>query len=1063
MKTKLHLVHLEDSAADAELIRAELRKAGLECEVRRVETEADYRQALEEFLPDVILGDYALPSYSGPAALELKLKLCPEVPFIFVSGTIGEEAAVETLKSGAVDYVLKDRLHRIVPAIQRALAGNEGRPENLAKEGERRLARQRNALITLAASKVLAESDFEGAIRHICEIAAETLEVARASVWLHNEDRSSIVCLNLFDRSTGRHTSGAELAATQYPSYFKALEEVRIIAAEDAFADERTREFGPDYLKPLGIGAMLDAPIHSRGEAHGVLCHEHAGGPRPWTSDEKTFAVAIANFVTLAIEGHERRLAVRALAESEERFREIAENMQEVFYSLDAATGRFLYVNPAYERVWGRRSDMLSGPGPHLETIHPDDREAVQSTRARQAIGQRTVSEYRIVRPDQSLRWVRDHACPVLDPLSGKVIRVVGVIGDITEAKVAEEAMQQSLERFRMLSKATNDAIWDWDLVDDKLQWGNEALHAMFGFEPGEIGHTIEDWVALIHDEDRERILSELGQTIDAGAEQWSGEYRFRRRDGTFAHVLDRGHIIRDTAGKAVRMIGAMTDITERKESENRIAEQAALLDAASDAILLMTLGDRILFWNRGAERMFGWQGPEALGHNARELLALEAAKFDEANRAVKADGKWQGELAATAKDGRKLLTALRCSVVRDSAGAASSILAILTDITQQKALEAQFLRAQRMESIGTLASGIAHDLNNVLAPLLMSVELLKSEVGDSARPLLDTLETSSKRGADLVRQVLSFARGLEGERVVVNLPLIFKDIASIMQKTFPKNIRCEITAPPDTWDAMGDPTQLHQVFMNLCVNARDAMPQGGRISILLENVRVDEVYARLNPDAKPGSYVRASVTDTGTGVPEAIREKIFEPFFTTKEVGRGTGLGLSTTIGIVRSHGGFISLYSEPGRGAQFKVYLPAAPHGSVPQREPASKNALPAGSGELILVVDDEEGVRAIARATLERFGYRVILAANGAEAVAIYAQRSGEIAAVITDMTMPVMDGPATIVAIRALNPHVPIIASSGVATHAPGTKHSIAKPYSAATLLNTLAAALSDNPG
>jgi len=366
------------------------------------------------------------------------------------------------------------------------------------------------------------------------------------------------------------------------------------------------------------------------------------------------------------------------------------------------------------------------------------------------------------------------------------------------------------------------------------------------------------------------------------------------------------------------------------------------------------------------------------------------------------------------------------------------------------------------MESIGTLAGGIAHDLNNILAPIMMSVEMLKLTATDpQARSVLETIEVSSRRGADIVRQVLSFARGLVGERVEVQPKHLLKELESIIKDTFPKDIRLKFSIPGDTWTILGDPTQIHQILLNLCVNARDAMPHGGNLAISVENCVLDEHYVAMNAQARPGRYVQISVTDSGTGIPPGLIDKIFEPFFTTKELHKGTGLGLSTVMAIVKSHDGIINVYSEPGTGTTFTLYLPAVETSSTRRKEQSEQAALPRGNGETVLVVDDEASVLTITSQTLQAYGYRVLSAVDGAHAVAMYAQHQNEIAAVLTDMMMPVMDGPATIRALLRINPAVKIIAASGLDAHGiavkvsdASVKHFLMKPYTTGALLKAL---------
>jgi signal transduction histidine kinase/CheY-like chemotaxis protein len=403
--------------------------------------------------------------------------------------------------------------------------------------------------------------------------------------------------------------------------------------------------------------------------------------------------------------------------------------------------------------------------------------------------------------------------------------------------------------------------------------------------------------------------------------------------------------------------------------------------------------------------------------------------------------------------------------VFKDAGGRPIRAVGTCQDITERKHLEQQFLRAQRMESVGVLAAGIAHDLNNVLAPILMAADLFDEPVtSDNDRAVWKLVHDSAERGASLVKQVLSFARGVHGERVAVNPATLAYDVVKVMRETFPKSISIDMTAQPDVWTFMGDATQVHQVIMNLCVNARDAMPNGGAIRVVVENTILDQTYAAMASDARPGPYVLVRVADTGVGIPEDVRDRIFEPFFTSKELGKGTGLGLSTSLAIVKSHDGFLTVESEVGVGTTFTVYFPAD-MSTISEEYEAARPTPARGNGELILVVDDELAIRQMVERTLVAFGYRVVLAANGAEAVSIYAEQDGRIAAVLTDMAMPIMDGPAMVVALRALDPHVTVIGSSGLDGGSIGRArtgafaHFVPKPYTAEALLTTLAYALS----
>ena len=505
----------------------------------------------------------------------------------------------------------------------------------------------------------------------------------------------------------------------------------------------------------------------------------------------------------------------------------------------------------------------------------------------------------------------------------------------------------------------------------------------------------------------------------------------------------------------------------DRQSADARIREQASLLDKAQDAILVRDLNHTITYWNKSAERLYGWTAEEAIGQSVEALLYRTNTEFARAHELTLSAGEWVGEMTQIDKEGREITIEARWNLVRNEQGVPVCVFAINTDISEHRKLEQQFLRAQRLESIGTLAGGIAHDLNNILAPISMAIELLRMRGPDErSSELLDTIGSSAKRGADMVGQVLSFARGMEGLRVEVRPHRLIMEIEGILRDTFLRNVEMQVLASRDLWAIRGDPTQLHQVLLNLCVNARDAIAEGGSIFISGENVQIDATFAAMNLAAKEGPHVCVEVRDTGEGIPAELMDRIFDPFFTTKSVGKGTGLGLSTSLAIVKSHGGFIFASSDPGDGTRFRVYLPASPVGKGPDVA-RSEQGLQEGKGEMILIVDDEPSIRKVTQQTLDALGYRTCLAANGAEAISRYADAPSEIDVVLTDMMMPIMDGPETIRRLLAINPAVRIIATSGVTATRElaeisenGVKNFLPKPYTAEELVACLRQALSD---
>ncbi len=762
-----------------------------------------------------------------------------------------------------------------------------------------------------------------------------------------------------------------------------------------------------------------------------------------------------------------RKSASEALERSEGQLRVLAAQLQMEHTRLVEAqalarVGSWETDLATMEVIWSEEVYRICGKDPatfkpthqlFLDLVHPEDRERVNHCFL-QSLGQPSAFtlEHRLLLSDGEIRFVEERWNCFNDD-KGTPVRVFGTCRDISESKqVAAEAHRVSA-LLRAVADGTPDAVFVKDLSGCYLLM-NEAGARLVGRPMEEI--LGKDDTAIFGTEGA-RVTMESDRRVMISDRPQTSEEVLTAAGVTRTYLATKAPY-RDEHGKVVGMIGISRDITERKQAMERIAEQAALIDEARDAIYVRDLDHRITFWSKGAERLFGWTAGAALGRSVREVLPVTPEEFAEADRTVRAAGAWHGELQFTSRAGTVVTLDSRWTLMRDGNGAPRSILTIDTDITESRNLQQQFLRSQRMESIGTLAGGIAHDLNNALAPIIMSLDLLKMRFPDAeSMDLLGIIGSSAQRGADMVRQVLSFARGVEGRQEVVRIPLLIEEVAKIANETFLKHIRIKINLAAGLWPVIGDPTQLHQVLLNLCVNARDAMPQGGTLTISAENISIDEHYAGLYDGAQPGFHLLLQVEDTGTGMSSEVMEKIFDPFFTTKELGQGTGLGLSTSIAIVKSHGGFLRVDSTIGEGTRFKIYLPAQP-GSGSEALAPDRKEWPRGHGEMILVVDDEQRVREITQQTLEAFGYRVVLANDGADAVAVYASRPAEIAAVLTDMMMPVMDGPTAILVLRRLNPHLPILAASGLALNehvakvtSLGVKHFLAKPYTAQALL------------
>ncbi|MDB6021191.1 MAG: hybrid sensor histidine kinase/response regulator, partial [Pedosphaera sp.] len=614
-----------------------------------------------------------------------------------------------------------------------------------------------------------------------------------------------------------------------------------------------------------------------------------------------------------------------------------------------------------------------------------------------------------------------------LERLTPAIRRALREAADRVRRRQAEESLRASEERFRTVFESAPIGVLNADAAG-RIMRANRTLQQMLGYTEAELQNFTG--MQLTHEEDVERTVNAFEALLAGTTERVRHEKRYRRKDQSFVWVQITATAIRDAKGNFLYTVALVEDLTERKLAEEQMRDQAKLLDMAHDAIVVKDAEGRITSWNRGAVELYGWSAEEVLGRKVTEILYSDPASYETIKKGLLAHGDWSGELHQRTRAGNEVIVNSRATLMCDEKGNPKSILVINTDLTEKKKLELQFLRAQRLESIGTLASGIAHDLNNILAPIAIASQILRMKpMDEEARQMLDRIETSAHRGADVVRQVLTFARGMEGERALLQPRHLLREVIKIAEETFPKSITISYSTADNLWPVMGDATQLHQVLLNLCVNARDAMPLGGKLRFTAENLLIEDGL-KLVPGMKAGPYILVQIEDTGTGIPPEIMEKIFEPFFTTKELGKGTGLGLSTVLGIVKSHGGWVNVYSEPGHGTNFKIYIPAVPNAAAPQTSGA-RASLPRGRGELVLMVDDEPAIRDVTRKILVRHGYIVITASDGVEALALFSEQPDKIQLVLTDMMMPRMEGLALIRAIRKLDANCKIIASSGLA--------------------------------
>ena len=627
----------------------------------------------------------------------------------------------------------------------------------------------------------------------------------------------------------------------------------------------------------------------------------------------------------------------------------------------------------------------------------------------------------------------------------------------MTSLKTAKHDISEWKERYDLIVSSTGLAVYDIDRVTGEVSWSSGA-ERILGADALSVNRASEEWLELVHEQDRQAVMRGIGAAIETG-QSFEIQYRLRHGPNHYRWIQDRGLVVPDAEGRCIRVLGMMQDVTQRKLSEDTMREQARLLDLSQDAIMVRDLKNKVLYWNQTAQNIYGWTYGEALGKPVEDLLLRgELAHIPTAHAIALKNGEWSGEVKLYTKDGKELIVNSRWTLLRDPNGKPHALLVTHTNLTERKLLEEKFLRAQRLESVGALASGIAHDLNNVFTPILMSTQLLADPLDPATRAnMLGILTTSARRGSEMVKQVLTFARGAESGQGIVQLKHLVGELETMMRDTFPPAIAIKKTVAADLWPVRGDPTQLYQVLINLCINARDAMPEGGALRIEAANAPNHHASDGA-PGKKAGPFVCITVADTGSGMTPEVQRKIFEPFFTTKEAGKGTGLGLSTVQTLVHAHGGHINLESKLGAGTQFNLFFPAE---AVEKFDAApARIEPPDGNHELLLFIDDESSIRQIIKTTLEAHDYNVLVAGDGSDGLELYTKERQRCALVITDLAMPGLDGYATIRALRNINPQLKIIAMTGVLEQQKLeclTEHKITllkKPVSADTLLNTI---------
>ncbi|MDT8397651.1 MAG: PAS domain S-box protein [Pseudomonadales bacterium] len=676
-------------------------------------------------------------------------------------------------------------------------------------------------------------------------------------------------------------------------------------------ADTETDPLFQDYrelTREYGLRSCWSMPVL---DANGdVLATFALYGSKPSSPDPDDIAIIrqVEHLLRIAIE---HVYLSDSLRDSEEKFKLLADNIEEMFWIFDFQKACILYVSPAYERIWGfSRQALYDDPGVWLEAIHPEDRGRFQ----RVMLSREQGIEYRVVLANGEVRWVFDKGFLVRDE-AGEVSRIVGVARDITQTKQAELAVMESEQRFRAVADATADIVWDWELEADTIWW-SPGLNEVFGHDVATAYQRGSGfWIENIHPEDAQSVVDGINAVIQGSENRWSAQYRFRRHDGSFAQVMDRGYVIRDVQGTGIRMVGS------------------------------------------------------------------------------------------------------------------------ISDMTHQLSLEQQLRQAQRLEAIGQLTGGIAHDFNNLLTVILGNAEILEESLSSNQklRPLAEMARMAAERGAELTGRLLAFARRQALAPKVTDVSRLIADMDALLRRTLGDNIEIEFVRGGGLWPAFVDAGQLESAILNLCINARDAMSGGGKLTIETANVYLDQDYTRHHTELSPGQYVMVAVSDTGTGMTPETMQYAFEPFYTTKAVGKGSGLGLSMVFGFIKQSSGHIKIYSELGQGTTLKLYLPRSSSSKIAQLERVSGLEKVAGT-EKILLVEDDDLVREYAQEQLKALGYQVISANNGVDALALL-KEIPDFDLLFTDIVMPGgMNGPQLAAAAAQIRSGLPVLYTSGYTENA-----------------------------
>jgi PAS domain S-box-containing protein len=959
MATTINVLLVEDSQDDADLVLRELRHAGFDPKWKRVETEPDFLTEIKSS-PDIILSDYSMPQFSGIRAAELLQKSLLDIPFILISGTVGEDVAVDAMKHGATDYLLKDRLVRLGIAVEHALEQKRLRDERNLIEDARRAS--------------------EARYRTLFDYAPDGIVIADSkSFYL---DANPSICRMLGytrEEFIGLHASN-----------IVSQKEIQNIAPALGAIKART-DYNREWQFKRKDGSFFDAEVIAT-------------------------AMPDGNLLGMIRDITERKKFERELDVAHEKMRQLLKHSPAVIYTLkiDGEKITPVVVSDNIERLLGFISEECTTHTWWVDHLHPEDRDRALAT-LQMALTQNGYSmEYRVLHKDGTYRWVEDNN-RLLRDADGRPNFMVGVWTDISERKHLEEVLRKTSrqESGRKKKKIILELVVIFGLaaLAEAVLCFTDVLEPLLDKLVSKFKGNLDDLLVppailllgfLIFSYRRWRdAQTRVG-------EQANIQEALRKLHGELEKRIHQRTVDLANANEALR-----TQIAERKQAQDELVSKTALLeaqvDSTLDGILVVNEQRKIILKNQRLFQLFKIPDDIARDEDDSKLRKhvtdqmKDPKQFNERVSYLYEHPDEIGREEITLSDGTILDR--YSAPIRSQTGKHYGRIWAFRDITEQRKLEAQFRQSQKMEGIGQLAGGVAHDFNNILAVIQMQADLLKADGNLSTIQLefANDIGAASQRAAALTRQLLMFSRKQTLKPCDLDFNESINDLTKMLRRTLGENIELQFKFAMQPLFVHADGGMIDQVLLNLAVNARDAMPDSGQLVIETSAVEFDETSASHSGQIRPGKFVCLSVSDTGCGISKENLSRIFEPFFTTKEVGKGTGLGLATVFGIVQQHKGWVNVYSEVGRGSTFRIYLPRLEKVSEQKVEQPKLTAM-RGGNETILLVEDDAFLRASIRKALTQLGYHVLQAVNGVEALDVWNQHSDEIHLLLTDLVMP-----------------------------------------------------------